>query len=107
MYAQLEKAEIIHENRMYNWNRYYELLKELEDNGIIQLPIIPEGCIHNDHMFYIKAKDLEERTRLISFLKKIIYGVYFIIFLCIQPQLNKSLVVFVVKINLLQNKVKG
>ena len=48
---------------------YYEMLKPLRDRGVIELPVIPEGCVHNAHMFYIKAKDLEVRTKLISYLK--------------------------------------
>ena len=55
---------------MRSWNLYYELLKPLEDKGRIKLPTIPSGCEHNAHMFYIKAKDLEERTALIRFLKE-------------------------------------
>jgi len=45
-------------------------LKELAEQGCIDLPVVPEGCTHNAHMFYIKAKDLEERTALIQFLKE-------------------------------------
>ena len=68
--AQLDKADEIFEDRMRSWNLYYELLKPLEDKGRIKLPTIPSGCEHNAHMFYIKAKDLEERTALIRFLKE-------------------------------------
>ena len=69
LYAQLEIADEINEARLALWNRYYENLKELADAGKIELPVIPEGCTHNAHMFYIKAKDLEERTKLISHMK--------------------------------------
>ena len=69
LWAQLEKAEEINEDRLRSWQYYYDNLKELQDKGVIELPVIPEGCIHNAHMFYIKAKDLEERTALIDFLK--------------------------------------
>ncbi|MCI5620524.1 MAG: dTDP-4-amino-4,6-dideoxygalactose transaminase [Lachnospiraceae bacterium] len=69
LYAQLEMADEINENRMACWNRYYECLKPLADEGKIDLPVIPEECQHNAHMFYIKAKDLEERTQLLSFVK--------------------------------------
>ena len=69
LWAQLEKSQEIYDDRMYTWNRYYEKLKELEEKGIIELPYIPKECVHNAHMFYIKAKDLEERTQLIEFLK--------------------------------------
>ncbi len=67
--AQLEVADQIFDDRMRSWNLYRELLQPLADAGKIELPTIPEGCEHNAHMFYIKAKDLEERTKLLSFLK--------------------------------------
>ena len=70
LYAQLEMADEINNARLHVWNRYYEGLKELADAGKIELPVVPEGCVHNAHMFYIKAKDLEERTSLIAFLKE-------------------------------------
>lgn len=69
LYAQLELADKIYEDRMNSWNRYYEMLSDLEKAGKIQLPVVPKECKHNAHMFYIKAKDLEERTALIDFLK--------------------------------------
>ena len=68
--AQLEEADMINDNRMASWNAYYELLSPLADAGRIQLPVIPPECKHNAHMFYIKVKDIEERTALASFLKE-------------------------------------
>lgn len=70
LYAQLEIAEEINQKRLACWNRYYENLKALEKAGKIMLPTIPEGCVHNAHMFYFKAKDLKERTEFIDFMKK-------------------------------------
>lgn len=69
LWAQLEQAEEINENRLFSWNRYWEGLGPLADKGLIEMPYIPKHCQHNAHMFYIKARNLEERTRLISFLK--------------------------------------
>lgn len=69
LYAQLEMADEINDYRLGLWKQYYETLKPLADAGRIELPTIPEGCVHNGHMFYIKAKDMQERTALISFLK--------------------------------------
>lgn len=69
LYAQLEVADEINEKRLSLWNRYYENLKSLAETGKIILPFIPEGCVHNAHMFYIKAADIEERTSLIAHLK--------------------------------------
>ncbi len=70
LYAQLELADEIFADRMESWNRYYEELHPLYEEGKIELPVIPENCEHNAHMFYIKAKDLEERTALIKHLKE-------------------------------------
>lgn len=69
LWAQLEKAQEIFDDRMNSWNKYYHLLKPLQEQGKIELPYIPENCEHNAHMFYIKTKNLEERTGLISYLK--------------------------------------
>ena len=70
LYAQLELAEEITNARMDRWNQYHELLKPLAEEDKIELPYIPEHCSHNAHMFYIKTKDLEERSRLDAFLKE-------------------------------------
>ena len=70
LYAQLELADEITNDRLKTWNLYYKGLKELEEKGKISLPFIPAHCEHNAHMFYIKAADLEERSALIRFLKE-------------------------------------
>ncbi len=70
LWAQLEVADEINANRIKSWNHYYDSLKPLKDSGIIELPTIPEGCIHNAHMFYIKCKTLEERTKYINYMKE-------------------------------------
>ncbi|MCF2642427.1 dTDP-4-amino-4,6-dideoxygalactose transaminase [Roseburia hominis] len=65
---QLEIADEINNKRLHLWNLYYEELKDLEKSERIELPFIPKECQHNAHMFYIKTKDLEERTKLINYL---------------------------------------
>lgn len=70
LWAQLEMAEAINDQRLARWNQYRELLTPLQERGILELPVVPEHCVHNAHMFYIKVKDLEERTRLLTFLKQ-------------------------------------
>lgn len=70
LYAQLEMADEINDARMACWNRYYEKLSPLAETGRIELPHVPEGCVHNAHMFYIKTADIEERSRLIAYLKE-------------------------------------
>ena len=69
LWAQLEIADEINEHRLALWNTYYEGLKPLEEKGLIELPKIPKECEHNAHMFYVKTKDLQERTKLINYLK--------------------------------------
>lgn len=68
--AQLEKADEINNDRLSSWNAYYEMLKPLEDKGLIELPVIPGECKHNAHMFYIMTKNIEERGKLIAHLKE-------------------------------------
>lgn len=70
LWAQLEVADEINKNRIDTWNRYYKSFKELEAKGIVQLPYIPQNCVHNAHMFYIKCKDLETRQKFIKFMKE-------------------------------------
>ncbi len=69
LWSQFEIANDIFENRMNVWNRYYNGLTCIKEKGKIELPFIPDECSHNAHIFYIKAKDLDERTELISYLK--------------------------------------
>lgn len=69
LYAQLEQADKINNDRMSSWNHYMELLAPLAQAGKIELPYVPEECKHNAHMFYIKVKDLDERGELIKHLK--------------------------------------
>ena len=70
LWAQLEMAEEINDWRLRVWNRYFEALSPLAEAGKIELPTVPEGCVHNAHMFYIKAAEIEERTELEKFLKE-------------------------------------
>ena len=65
LWPQLEDAEKINDDRLASWKRYYDGLSDLEAAGKISLPVIPEECLHNAHMFYIKTKDIEERSALI------------------------------------------
>ncbi len=70
LYAQLEEIETINNDRLKSWELYYKLLTPLMEKGIVELPVVPAECTHNAHMFYIKVKDLDERTKLASFMKE-------------------------------------
>ena len=68
LWAQLENADRINEERLDKWNQYYKILSEMNLSEKIELPYIPDGVVHNAHMFYIKVRDIDERTALIRYL---------------------------------------
>lgn len=70
LWAQLEVADKINENRLETWNAYRDAFLKYEKEGKIVLPTIPTGCVHNAHMFYIKFPDLCTRQEFISFMKE-------------------------------------
>ena len=70
LWAQLEKADEINENRLRTWHAYDQALRPYAGEGMIELPVIPDNCVHNAHMYYIKWKNLEERTAFIRFMKE-------------------------------------
>lgn len=70
LWAQLERADEINDDRLATWHAYYEAFAPLAEAGRVELPVVPEGCVHNAHMFYLKVRDLEERTAFIDYLKQ-------------------------------------
>ena len=70
LWAQLEKADEINDNRLSLWNEYFKELKILEDLKKIKLPVVPKECVHNAHMFYIKCKNLDDRQEYIKYMKE-------------------------------------
>jgi len=77
LYGQIEDPDIINDDRMRSWNLYYEQLNPLAEEGRIELPSIPDECTHNAHMFYVKVRDLAERTKLLEYLKENEIGAVF------------------------------
>jgi len=71
LWGQLEKADEIHQSRIAAWNNYYTALTPLDVAGHIKLPIIPNNCTHNAHIFYIKTATLKERSALLAYFKEI------------------------------------
>lgn len=70
LYAQLLAANQINDNRKKSWEIYHMGLKLLEERGYITRPVVPKECTHNGHIYAIRVKDLDERTRLIKYLKE-------------------------------------
>ena len=72
LWAQLEKADVINQDRLASWNDYDLKLRKIKSDlgAAFELPIIPEECVHNAHMYYLKCRDLNERTQLIDYMKE-------------------------------------
>ena len=68
LWGQLEKAEEINQNRLATWHAYHQAFKQFPA-GLVNLPLIPDHCQQNAHMYYLKLKDLEQRTAFIEHLK--------------------------------------
>lgn len=69
LFAQLEEAEQINNNRLSIWSKYYNSFEKVAKNNRVVLPTIPEDCAHNAHMFYLKMNDLDDRSLYIDFMK--------------------------------------
>lgn len=69
LYAQLEMMDEISERRRKIHEFYYAALKSLADDGLLGLPVTPEGCFSNYHLFHILLPDAETRNGLLSHLK--------------------------------------
>lgn len=70
LWAQLERADEINEDRLATWRFYREAFEPLAESGRIELQRIPEGCVHNAHMFYVKCRDLADRTQFIAHMRE-------------------------------------
>jgi dTDP-4-amino-4,6-dideoxygalactose transaminase len=70
LWAQLEQADVINDNRLAIWQRYHDAFAPLAQRGLVRIPTVPEGCIHNAHLFYLKFADLAERTAFIAFMRE-------------------------------------
>lgn len=70
LYPQLLIMDDIRKDRVDTFKEYERLLKPLEDKDLIELPVMPDNCIQNGHMFYVMCKDLKEREALQSYLRE-------------------------------------
>ena len=76
LYAQFEIAKEINDARLAIWDQYYQSLEPLAKAGKIELPVVPEGCVHNGHMFYLKVADGKERKVFMDEYLKAENGIY-------------------------------
>ncbi len=66
LWAQLEEAAAITDKRLALWSRYHERLAPFEEAGVLRRPIVPEGCVHNAHMYYVLVAEPSQRAGLLS-----------------------------------------
>lgn len=105
LYAQLEARNQIFAKRMEIYNYYHKNLAHLAQEGKIEQPYVPEECSHNAHMYYIKVRDIQVRTRLIAYLREKESAAYFITCLFILHLRDRNLEDFQGKMFILQRKV--
>ena len=70
LWAQMEEADAITARRLALWRRYHEAFAPLEQAGRVRRPVVPEGCGHNAHLYYLLLRDLEDRTAFIEAMKQ-------------------------------------
>ena len=69
LWAQLAAADEINSDRLRTWSEYDKAFRPLEKAGKLECPAVPEGCVHNAHMYFIKLRTLSERTAFIDYMK--------------------------------------
>ena len=70
LWAQLEAADEINNNRLATWNAYDSAFASIARSERIDTPTIPQDCVHNAHMYYIKCRNLDDRTQFIAYMKE-------------------------------------
>jgi dTDP-4-amino-4,6-dideoxygalactose transaminase len=66
--GQFQDADEITERRRTVWRWYYQRFSDLEQSGVVRRPVVPDGCVHNAHMFYLLVRDLPTRSHLLGYL---------------------------------------
>lgn len=66
LWAQLEEADRITQDRLASWRRYHEMLEQLELKGILCRPIVPDHCQHNAHMYYVLLAPEIDRQKVLD-----------------------------------------
>ncbi len=69
LWPQLKCADEINDNRKATWNRYYRAFAPFVESGKVELPMVPDDCEHNAHMFWLKLKNLETRSAFLKYMR--------------------------------------
>ena len=77
LWAQLEEADRITLERLERWDDYHRLMAPLEARGLLRRPVVPDGCTHNAHMYYVLlASDINRQDVLDAFRQNDIGAVF-------------------------------
>ena len=77
LWAQLEEADRITQDRLASWQRYHEMLESLESKGVLRRPIVPDYCQHNAHMYYVLLAPEIDRQKVLDEFKRNDIGAVF------------------------------
>jgi len=69
LWAQMEVADDITDRRLEIWDNYHAALQEMDENKLLRRPMVPSGCVHNAHMYYLLLSGLEQRTLVMERMK--------------------------------------
>ncbi len=70
LWAQIEGRDKIFAKRMSIYNTYRAELADLIASSQIEIQHLPQETSHNAHMFYLKLRDMEQRSQFIAFLRE-------------------------------------
>jgi len=70
LWAQLQEADQITGERLASWQRYHSFLEPLEARGVLRRPIVPDGCEHNAHMYYVLLSPEIDRHKVLDEFRK-------------------------------------
>ena len=70
LWVQLQNLDVVREGRRLAFGHYYSALSPLQERGLLRLPMVPEGCEPNYHMFYVLLAQRYDRAAIIKQLQR-------------------------------------
>ena len=69
LWGQLHRVDQINSQRVAIWNRYDQELRNWADKHGVLRPFVPAGCEHVGHVYHLRFREAEQRTRFINYMK--------------------------------------
>lgn len=70
LWAQLEEAESLTQQRLAIWRQYHEAFAPLERQEKVRRPIVPTNCTHNGHLYYLLLPTFRTRKAVLAYLNR-------------------------------------